>query len=432
MAQDALTMLDHKADFPAADLAQSPSLVRRLGRIAGIICFVYVVLILILPWQQFVKGSGRVVAFNPLERTQVLEAPLSGRILTSNVVEGQTVRQGEVLFQMADNDPDLVANLEAQRAAAETKLAAAESRLSGLREQLRQKEEALPEAIAAAQQKLEAAGFAARTAELQYERVRGLYENALGELVSQREYELATLSRDKTAAELTQARADRRKTELDGEADLNSTRASVESARSDSASAAQSLASLRSKVNESNMLSVVAPRDGVVFRVDATEGTFLSAGKPLATIVPETSDRMVELWIDGNDIPLVQSREVAEDGTVVSEGSLARLQFEGWPAVQFIGWPSVARGTFGGEVVLIDPTDDGTGRFRVLVAPRTDIIDEDETVEWPGARWLRQGVQVNGWILLNRVPLWFEIWRNLNGFPPALTEPPGGAAGSST
>jgi hypothetical protein len=105
-----------------------------------------------------------------------------------------------------------------------------------------------------------------------------------------------------------------------------------------------------------------------------------------------------------------------------------RLQFEGWPAVQFVGWPSVARGTFGGEVVLIDPTDDGTGRFRVLVAPRPDVVnDGTEVVEWPGPRWLRQGVQVNGWVLLNRVPLWYEIWRQLNGFPPALADRPAGA-----
>jgi hypothetical protein len=102
-----------------------------------------------------------------------------------------------------------------------------------------------------------------------------------------------------------------------------------------------------------------------------------------------------------------------------------RVQFEGWPAIQFIGWPSVARGTFGGEVVLIDPTDDGTGRFRVLVAPKPDVVDDGtEVVEWPGTRWLRQGVQVNGWVLLQRVPLWFEIWRQLNGFPPALPTDP--------
>lgn len=429
LPQDALPMLDHKADFPALDLAVSPPIVRKFGTIAAALFVAYVILVLVLPWQQFVSGSGRVVAYDPLERPQVLEAPLSGRLVVSNVVEGQAVTEGEVLFEMADNDPDLRANLDIQLLAAEAKLEAATAKLADYRNQLAQKQAALPEAVAAAQQKLEAARFAARTAALQYDRIRGLYENPLGGLVSQREYELATLERDKTTAELAQAEADRRKVELDGQAEINSTRASVEAARGDSATAAQSLASARSKVNEYASLQVLAPQDGVIFRVNATEGTFLSAGKPLATIVPETNDRMVELWLDGNDVPLVQARETRPDGTLAQEGSLVRLQFEGWPAVQFIGWPSVARGTFGGEVVLIDPTDDGTGRFRVLVAPRPDVVDDGEIVEWPGPRWLRQGVQVNGWVLLNRVPLWYEIWRQLNGFPPALpAAPEGGAA----
>jgi hypothetical protein len=171
----------------------------------------------------------------------------------------------------------------------------------------------------------------------------------------------------------------------------------------------------------------------VVFRVNTTEGEFLSAGDPMATIVPDTEERLVELWMDGNDIPLIQERDTLADGRIVQEGSRVRLQFEGWPAVQFIGWPSVARGTFGGEVVLIDPTDDGTGRFRVLVAPRPDTTGDGDVVDWPGTRWLRQGVLANGWVLLGRVPLWYEIWRQLNGFPPALQGDPtmrGGGTGT--
>jgi multidrug efflux pump subunit AcrA (membrane-fusion protein) len=406
-------------------------IVRRFGRIAAIISAIYIVAVAILPWQQFVRGDGRVVAYNPVERPLVLEAPLSGRLVLSNVVEGQTVREGDVLFQMADNDPNFMANLELQREAAETQLEAATEKVGQLREQLRRKEEALPEAIAAADQKLAAADIAARTAQLQYERIEGLFNNALGGLTSQRELELATLERDKTAAELRTARADRRKVELDGRGDIDKLRSEVNAARGDSASKAQSLASITSRVNQTQTLLVTAPRDGVIFRVNATEGTFLSAGKPLATIVPETEQRMVELWMDGNDVPLVQPREVAPDGTVLREGSAVRLQFEGWPAVQFIGWPSVARGTFGGEVLLIDPTDDGTGRFRILVAPKPDELRDGEIVEWPGPRWLRQGVQTRGWVLLQRVPLWYEIWRQLNGFPPALPSSPDGTTMSS-
>nr|MCH9680528.1 transporter [Deltaproteobacteria bacterium] len=103
-------------------------------------------------------------------------------------------------------------------------------------------------------------------------------------------------------------------------------------------------------------------------------------------------------------------------------------QFEGWPAVQFVGWPSVAVGTFGGTVAFVDATDNGAGRFRVVVVP-------DGEEPWPAARYLRQGVRANGWVLLNQVSIGYELWRQFNGFPPAVTPPSGpgpkalGAAG---
>jgi len=109
----------------------------------------------------------------------------------------------------------------------------------------------------------------------------------------------------------------------------------------------------------------------------------------------------------------------------VVPGSPVRLQFEGWPAVQIVGWPSVAVGTFGGEVVFVDPTDNGKGKFRVVVAPLPDQKPRDgkmEPVTWPSNRWLRQGVRVNGWVMLEQVPLWRELWRQLNGFPPVVVD----------
>ena len=131
----------------------------------------------------------------------------------------------------------------------------------------------------------------------------------------------------------------------------------------------------------------------------------VKAGDALAVLVPDTESRAVELWIDGNDIPLI------------AEGGKVRLQFEGWPAVQFTGWPSVAVGTFGGRVALVDATDDGTGKFRVLVVPEAGE-------PWPSGRFLRQGTQANGWVLLQRVSLGYELWRRFNGFPPSMSAPP--------
>jgi hypothetical protein len=126
-------------------------------------------------------------------------------------------------------------------------------------------------------------------------------------------------------------------------------------------------------------------------------------GQSLFTIVPDTTERAVELWVSGNDTPLIH------------QGDHVRLQFEGWPAVQFAGWPSVAVGTFGGKVVAVDPTDDGTGKFRVQVK-------QDGDQPWPSDQYLRQGVRANGWVMLSQVPLGYEVWRQLNGFPPVISQ----------
>jgi hypothetical protein len=153
----------------------------------------------------------------------------------------------------------------------------------------------------------------------------------------------------------------------------------------------------------------------VIYRLPVYErGQMVKEGDPLFTIVPDISEQAVELYVSGNDTPLV---DVDDD---------VRLQFEGWPAIQFAGWPSVAVGTFGGRVAAIDATDNGTGKFRVLVKPGS----EDD---WPADRYLRQGVRTNGWVMLNRVSLGYEIWRQLNGFPPVVSKSePGNKAKDET
>lgn len=157
-----------------------------------------------------------------------------------------------------------------------------------------------------------------------------------------------------------------------------------------------------------------APRDGYIVRLVANEGSgVIKEGQALFEIVPEPKSWQAQIWVDGNDVPLL------------SEGRLVRLQFEGWPAVQFSGWPSVAVGTFGGKIALIDSTDTMDGKFRVVVLP-----DENEP-PWPEYPYLRQGVRTNAWILLDQVRLGYEIWRRMNGFPPSLKSKQGQQEGKS-
>ncbi|MBI1402640.1 MAG: HlyD family efflux transporter periplasmic adaptor subunit [Porphyrobacter sp.] len=152
---------------------------------------------------------------------------------------------------------------------------------------------------------------------------------------------------------------------------------------------------------------VRAPRDGFIQSLNAGDAaTYVSAGDVLATFVPATAGRVVEIFIDGRDVALVKP------------GDKARVMFEGWPAVQFSGWPSVAVGTFGGRVLAVDRSAQPDGRFRVMIAE-----DASDGYPWPEERFVRFGAKAQAWVLLETVPVGYEIWRQLNNFPPVL--PPG-------
>lgn len=171
---------------------------------------------------------------------------------------------------------------------------------------------------------------------------------------------------------------------------------------SDVSSASAELARIETRIARQASQSIVAPRNGIIQRIFAPQGgVMVKVGQELALIVPETASRAVELTVTGNDAPLL------------SVGRHVRLQFEGWPAVQFAGWPSVAVGTFGGVIGVIDPGAGEDGTVRVIVFP-------EQGEEWPNATYLRQGVRVIGWVLLDSVSLGWELWRQFNGFPPTL------------
>lgn len=375
-----------------------------------------------LPWRQFVTGTGRVIAFNPLERRINVEAQLSGRVKQLHVNEGQRVKKGDLIVEIQDNDPNLLNNLKAQREAVESRRDFALGRVESLIAQITQQEMAKRQAIDGAEQRVAMAKVAYETAQLNFTRTQELYAK---KLESQRNLELATLSRDSTSAEWKSAAAALKRTENDMDASIAATHAAKGSALTEVATAERDLSAVDIQISQNERQLVQSPRDGIVLNVAATDGTFLRPGSLICVIIPETDSRFVEILVDGNDMPVIQTRKDGQPGSPV------RLAFEGWPAVQIIGWPQLAIGTFGGEVVFVDATDDGTGKFRVVVAPSEDRVNRGDgkgsvTVGWPDKdRWLRQGTRVNAWIMLKQVPLWFEIWRQINGFPPVVSEKDG-------
>ena len=423
--------------------AATPQIVRVLARLLFITFLAAPFALALVPWQQTVQGQGMVIAYSPVERMQVITARVSGQIRRWHVVEGTRVKMNDPVVDIEDNDPELAARLEAQRGFLAERLVAARLEVAELTAASKAQESARDAAIQAAEANRQAARKAIEVASQAEANARfaqgfevnrfkmfeelfnnpqfGGLESRLSRDEARMRADRATTDTDKAIAEIQRAQA----TLLTQEALMLQADAAglsaVAVARSNLRKSEQNLFTIEREIQEiDNRIErfkariVLAPCDGVVFRISADVGQggqYVKEGEDLCTIVPDTNDRVVELLLDGIDAPLVLA--YAERTGHMPH---VRLQFEGWPAVQFSGWPELAIGTFGGRIRQVDAASGGGGKFRVLVEPEQRLVGDP----WPDPQFLRQGNQAIGWVFLNRVPLGYEIWRRLNGFPPVL------------
>jgi adhesin transport system membrane fusion protein len=450
---------------PSLQLARTPPAARRLAVGLAVFFVVLVPALLLAPWTQTVHGTGRAIAFNPVQRPQFIVSPIEGRVKKWHVVEGDKVRAGQLLAELVDNDPRMLERLREQELLALERMVLADGRVNDQRNRLRfvqdEREILLDEAQARIdqaqaqllqfQQELQRARADLTREELAFNRMQRLFTSKVGEVVSRDDVEEAErkLELAKAQVPLVEARIKFGEkalaaAELQRQALAKRTQASIESeeaalktALSEQASVQQQYNAIKTQVERQQAQFITAPADGTVFRLLANAeagGQLVRPGERLAVMVPDikpvqrlpdaTRDAfaavggaagagglaaltpgeypgiVAELFIDGNDLPLVRS------------GDRVLLQFEGWAAVQFASYPQAAAGTFEGRVYLVDPTSDERGRFRILVEPAPGA-------EWPREEYLRQGVRVQGWVLIKEVSLGYELWRLLNGFPPA-------------
>ncbi len=430
----------------ALTLADTPRGVRRF---AWALVFVFaglVPVLLLAPWTQTVHGTGRAVAFDPVQRPQAVVSPIQGRVLKWHVKEGDRVKPGDRLVDLVDNDPRRLEMLREQRLLADQRRTLARSSVEEHESRLEFVRAEAPLRVAQAKARTEAAEAAvprarqsllrARADELRegqsYRRQEEIYKTPVaglkeGGALSKDQLEQAARlwTNAKEMVPLVEAEVTVAVKQSDAAAEEfkavgQQTQAMVKTEElvliarkaEEAATVAQYL-SVESDVKRQENQFVAAPTAGTVFRVLANAeagGQLVSAGQQLAVLVPDvapttltaadTPGIVAEVSIDGNDLPLVR------------KGDRAIVQFEGWAAVQFAAYPEAAAGTFEGRVYLVDPTSDGQGRFRVLVEPAPDA-------NWPEANFLRQGVRAQGWVLVKEVRLGYELWRLLNGFPPA-------------
>ena len=493
---------------------------RRVGsRIAKVVFGMLVLTTLVLifvPWQQTIVGSGEVTVFDPNSRPQTIEAQIPGRITKWLVQEGQTVEQGQLLAEIEDIDskfldPKIIERFDNQAKQLSSSQGAELSRserisqqineirgsrdqqLKNARQRVQQAKNRVNAATAslnqarknldafirvakasAEQRKLQAqdivrqneqALLAARQQleieRINFDRVKYLFKEGLE---SKRNYELAENSkvsaetrvaglqdainaakrvvelgtlgesqaeidiarqrdvvnqaletllasdRDVSIAENDISRIDNETNGLIAslEAQQQSAQSTVAKASSDIEKINVELANVTARRNQTR---IVSPVSGKVVRVTKFgTGSTVKAGDILLTIAPETTDRAVEIMVSDNDVSFVQL------------GRPVRLQFAGYPAVQFSGFPGISVGTFGGVVAFIDPMDDGSSRFRVIIKEENQTLPTGKKDKgWPRSANLRPGAEAVGWIMLDTVPLGYELWRQFNGFPPRAT-----------
>ncbi|HNI91422.1 MAG TPA: HlyD family efflux transporter periplasmic adaptor subunit, partial [Leptospiraceae bacterium] len=401
-----------------------------LSRTASVIftCFcICILLMFILPWQQTVFGTGRVVAYAPLNRQQFIEAPIDGRIVHWHVMEGTQVKKGDNIVEISDNDPQFLERLQEEKAAIESRVIAIQARAESFKARIKSLEASMDSGVSAAKSRTRMSGDRVDAAEHAVEAAEAVYKTATlnlnrqkslasSGLASARAVEMAEVESARALTDLNRAKAslsaakseavaiqaDQFKVGTDATASIADARASYSAALAELANAKAELPRISARLARQHSQSVTAPRDGTIMRlIVSQDGEMVKSGEPLAVLIPESADRAAEIWVDGNDIPLIV------------EEAKAQVQFQGLPALQFSGWPGISAGTFSARVILVDNTDNGTGKFRVLVKPVSPS-------DWPEQGFLRQGVRAHAWIFLNEVSIAYELWRKFNGFPPDL------------
>lgn len=389
---------------------KTPHAARMLAIWIMIIILVFLI-VLFLPWQQNIRGNGKVTAFNPSNRPQTIETIIAGRISKWHVREGMNVVKGDTIITLTEVkekyfDPMFLQRMQEQIEAKSNSLNSKESKAKALERQIVALKNGMQNKIDQSKAKLEAERVRFKNSENQYQRNKKLFEAGNIPLTKFQDIEYKYQG---SKADLSQAEIELSRVEAEyldkiskSESDLSSTRADLFDGLGDLVKYRNEYANMQIR-NE--QYQILAPQSGMVVKaMQSGVGETIKEGDAVCTIMPSASDVAIEMYVKSMDVPLL------------SRGREVRIQFDGWPSLMVSGWPSVTVGTFGGTVEVIDYINSKPGEFRILVVPKKG----DEP--WP--KQLRVGSGTKGWAMLDDVPVWYELWRQLNGFPPSLYEEP--------
>jgi multidrug resistance efflux pump len=406
-----------------------------------ILLMIVLVAVLFVPWTQNIRATGTVTTLYQDQRPQELNAIIPGRIVKWFVKEGDYVRKGDTLIMLADVkddylDPNLVERTQEQLDAKQQKIDFYADKITATGGQieamqsardlkinvLRNKIEQLKRKIMSDSAEWRSASIDKDIATEQYERAKNMYADGIISLVDferrNGSYQKALAAETEKLNKLQNTRQDLQISMIDIKSVTQETTEKVLKARGEQASAQSEMAGTSAEVSKlANQVAnyrirgsqrwLIAPQDGqVINAAKAGINEVVKEGEMIVQMIPSKVDLAVEIFVKPNDLVLVDT------------GQHVRFVFDGFPAVVFSGWPEASYGSFGGKVIAVETSRNVNGLFRVLV------IEDKNDRKWPTD--LKMGTGAAGFALIKDVPVWYELWRNINGFPPDYykTSPP--------
>lgn len=390
--------------------------------------------ILFLPWTQNIRARGSVTTLRQEFRPQELNAIIAGRIVKWHVREGDFVKAGDTILQLAEIkddylDPQLIertaTQMEAKKMTLQNyrdKASAIDRQLDALQQTRILKQQDFNNKIGQQRLKIRSDSMEYLAAvndfnikSEQFRRQKELYDAGLVSLVQleQRNQALQESMAKRTTAEISfnNARQEWIRLQIEWNSTLQEYLEKISKAEGEKFQVLSQIAGGEGEVAKiqnqyqnyvirSGQYVIKAPQDGQIINA-RKQGLqeVVGVGELLAYIVPLQSQLAVEIFVRPVDLPLVDT------------GQDARLIFDGFPAIVFSGWPQASYGIFSGKVFAVETAvSEKNGLFRVL------IVEEKGAKPWPPQ--LRNGTGVSSISLLKNVPVWYELWRNINGFPP--------------
>jgi len=397
------------------------------------ICVFIFIIFLFLPWTQNIRAKGTVTTLYQDQRPQQVNTIIGGKVLKWHVKEGDYVNTGDTLLQLTEVktdylDPELMQRTKEQLAGKElsveyykSKVGVANQQIGAINSGLQLKLNQLLNKLNQLQLKVQADSaetFAANNdvniGNKQYIRQKAMYDSGLVSLTQlenrnqqfqnaqakkiMAENKLENSKRDLIIAriEISALKQENVEKITKAQGDQFQTLTQIATGQADIAKLENQYANYTIR---NGMYYILASQSGQIVKAQkAGIGEFVKEGEMIAEIVPDKIKYAVEMYVQPVDLPLI------------ALGQKVRFLFDGFPAIVFSGWPKSSSGTFGGEIVAVESNVSANGKFRLIV--------QEDAKDKPWPKELKIGTGAQGITLLNNVPVWFELWRNINGFPP--------------